>query len=695
MKKSWVWYAALVVACGYGTGRADVKLPNVFSDHAVLQRDEKLPVWGKADPNEKIVVSLAGQTAETTADAAGQWRVVLKPLPAGGPFDLVVTGHNTITRHDILIGEVWLCVGQSNMATSLAGTPYWMKECPAADDADIRFLTVGDGNGGAAAAEPQGDIADTWQRCSPLSAFSFSAIGYFAGQEIHRRLQVPVGLIKAASWGSPAEPFVSREALATATNFAPLLRKLELDTTAYLKTKDKFDADYAAKAKDYEARKEALAKAMRENDLGSQQHWEGPITNAASWIGVRPGDNWDSIAGLKSQAGVAWYRKDFNLPESWVGRDFELWLGGADGESTVFFNREPVAGDAWHCAVPGRLSKSEPSTIAVRVVAYGAGRFGGPEFMMYLAPTGDTQGLRLPMMNDWKCRAGYTVPRDNALHVPAPHVAPAAERAAPGAHYNGMIAPLAGYAMKGVFWYQGESNGDHPQDYQELLTLLIRSWREAWGADWTFILVQLPNFVTVGKPREPTPSTAVPGDLPLIWAPMREAMLKITQTVPKTGMAVTLDIGEAYNIHPDNKKPVGLRLARAALGLAYGLEPVYSGPLYDSMTQMGNGRMRLRFKSAGGGLTARNSPDETLRNFVIAGADRKFVWATAKVIPAAEKGKGIDTVEVWSDAIQAPVAVRYAFWGNPEGCNFYNQEGLPASPFRTDEWPLTTGAESR
>ena len=261
MKKSWVWYAALVVACGYGTGRADVKLPNVFSDHAVLQRDEKLPVWGKADPNEKIVVSLAGQTAETTADAAGQWRVVLKPLPAGGPFDLVVTGHNTITRHDILIGEVWLCVGQSNMATSLAGTPYWMKECPAADDADIRFLTVGDGNGGAAAAEPQGDIADTWQRCSPLSAFSFSAIGYFAGQEIHRRLQVPVGLIKAASWGSPAEPFVSREALATATNFAPLLRKLELDTTAYLKTKDKFDADYAAKAKDYEARKEALAKA--------------------------------------------------------------------------------------------------------------------------------------------------------------------------------------------------------------------------------------------------------------------------------------------------------------------------------------------------------------------------------------------------------------------------------------------------
>jgi len=638
----------------------DVTLPHVFSDHAVLQRDGKAPVWGTASAGEKITVSIAGQTVTTVADAAGAWRVELNPLKAGGPYRLTV---NAITREDILVGDVWLCAGQSNMGTTLAGTQYWMTECPAADLPEIRLLALG-GNGGYAAAEPQRDVPDTWQPATPVSAFSFSAVGWFFAKEIHNRLGVPVGVIKASAWGAPAEPFVARAALATMTNYTARLQKLDADMAKF---SEKPDTNYPAKLAAYDAKLGAVQATLADQDAGLREHWEGALTNLAAWAGTRSGVNWDALPEFKGQAGSVWYRRELDLIAAWAGHDLDLWLGGADGETTVYFNGERLTGDATHCRVPGRLTQNRRNAIVVRVVSFSApGRLGGLDFAMYLAPVGDQEGQRLPLGGDWKYRPGYLTARE--LRPPPVRQSPAAMSSAPGALYNGMIAPLAGYALRGVLWYQGESNADRASEYRDLIALLVGSWRKAWGADWDFLLVQLPNFVANGQPKEP-------GEPALGWAPIREAQLNITKTVPKTGMAVTIDCGDPFNIHPDNKRTVGLRLARAALGLTYGLEPVYSGPIYDSVT-VKDGKARVKFRSVGGGLVAAGE----LRNFTIAGADKTF-------LPAKAQLEG-DEVVVSSSAVAVPTAVRYAFWNNPDACNLFNKEGLPASPFRTDDWEL-------
>jgi len=493
-----------------GQALAEVRVPALIGDNMVLQRGVRLKVWGWADPGESVAVEINGQRAVAKAAADGRWSVRLQPMEAGGPYTMTITGKNALSFRNVMVGEVWVCSGQSNMEWPVAASMNGDREVASADYPMIRLFTVPH----KVATSPQDDAGGKWEVCSPRTVGGFSGVGYFFGREIHRRLGVPVGLINTSWGGTPAEAWTSRPALEAEDILRPIL--------------ERWDRELANYPKALAAYRDALAK-------------------------------WEDEAARARQEGKA-------VPEK---------------------PKEP----------------------------------------------GD------PTANPWLASGLY----------------------------NGMIAPLTPFAIRGAIWYQGESNADRAYQYRTLFPTMIRDWRRAWKiGDFPFLFVQLANFMDA----KPEPAEDA-------WAELREAQL-MTLSLPKTGMAVTIDIGDAKDIHPRNKPAVGFRLALAALKVAYGKDGVHSGPLYKSMKVEGN-RIRIHFTNVGGGLEARGGGP--LRGFAVAGADRKFVWANAKIDG--------DTVVVWSERVPKPVAVRYAWASNPE-CNLYNAAGLPASPFRTDDWPGVT-----
>lgn len=446
---------------------AEVTLPSLVSDNMVLQRGVPLTIWGKAAPGENVKVSFVNQKATATTDTQGTWSVKLRPLAAGGPYDMTISGNNTITLKNVLIGEVWICSGQSNMAFTVNRVINSTQEIAAADHPNIRLFQVPR----IAQQQPVDDINAQWQVCNPETAASFSAVAYFFGRDLQQQLKVPIGLI---------------------------------DTS-----------------------------------------WSGTAAEA-----------WTPLPALQTDAAA-----------------YQAWLTASSGPAS-----------------PARAANL----------------------------------------------------------------------------YNGMIAPLVKYAIRGAIWYQGEANAPRAYQYRKLLPLMIASWRKAWGNDFSFYIVQLANYMA--RKDEPSESS---------WAELREAQ-SMTATLPHNGQAVIIDVGEAADIHPRDKQTVGYRLSLLALAKDFGRNLEYSGPAYDHMQVEGN-RVRLYFTHNTDGLLARDR--KSLRGFAIAGADRKFVWASARI-------KG-NTVVVYSRHVKAPVAVRYAWADNPQ-CNLYNGAGLPASPFRTDQWPGLT-----
>ena len=490
-------------------GDTDVKLPAVISDNMVLQQGAKIPIWGTAEPGEQVTVALGEQQLVTSADNEGRWMVKLEPLDAGGPFELSIAGKNAITLQGVLVGEVWVCSGQSNMWWPVKLSANAEQEIAESNYPNIRLFTVKN----TVAAQPLQDTKGSWVSCGPETVASFSAVGYFFGRYLHKELDTPVGLIHTSWGGTPAEAWTSRPTLESDAEFKPILDRWEQILADYPQANEKYQQQLAQWKQDVENAKKEGKKAPR-----------------------KPG-----------------------------------------------------------------------------------------------APIGPNHPHRA---------AGL---------------------------YNGMIAPLIPYSIKGAIWYQGESNAGRAYQYRKLFPAMIQNWRSDWGqGDFPFLFVQLANFM---KPQ-PQPAESA-------WAELREAQL-MTLALPKTAMSVIIDIGEANDIHPKNKQDVGHRLGLAALAIAYGSDVVYSGPIYESMTVEGD-KVRLSFKHIGGGLMSKNG--EQLKGFAIAGVDRKFVWAEAEI--------DRDTVVVWSEQVPNPVAVRYAWADNPD-CNLYNKAGLPASPFRTDDWPGVT-----
>jgi len=639
-------------------GAADIRLPAVVGDNMVLQSGGKVAIWGWADPGEQVTIRMSWQSAQprVVAGQDGKWTLKVKAPKAGGPYEMALTGKNTITLKNILCGEVWVCSGQSNMEWPTAAAASGEQEVAAADFAKIRLFTVQK----KIADTPQADCVGQWTECSPQTVGGFSAVGYFFGRYLHKELNVPVGLINTSWGGTVAEAWTSEGTLAKYPEF-----KARIDQIAEAR------ANPDASMKKYQ---DALAQWHKQIESAGSQGagYTTSDLDDSAWQEMELPVLWEQAA-LGNFDGLVWFRKTIDVPDSWVGKELTLELGPIDDMDTTWVNGIKVGAhmqsNQWQLVrqykVGADVIRAGRNVIVVRVLDTGGGGgiYGQPA-QMRIKPADAGDDAALSLAGKWR----YKVAMDLASMPPQPQPPAWANNPnAPTVLYNGMIAPLVPFGIRGAIWYQGESNADRAYQYRKLFPDMIKDWRQSWGVkSFPFLFVQLANFMAT-KPE--------PGDS--AWAELREAQ-SMTLSLKDTGMATIIDIGAADDIHPKNKQDVGKRLALWALAKTYDKKNVvYSGPLYKSMKAR-DGKIVLRFDCIGDGLVAKGGP---LKGFAIAGPDRKFVWADAKI-----EGK---TVVVSSDKVPEPVAVRYAWADNPV-CNLYNTADLPASPFRTDDWPGVT-----
>ena len=644
----WRHVALLLLAAALAPAvRAQVRLPRLVSNGMVLQREQPLRLWGWAAPGEKVALTFQAKTYRATTGPAGRWEVTLPVQKAGGPYTLDVAASNHLTVRDVLVGDVWLCSGQSNMETPMSRVrDRYPQEIAQATNTRIRQFNVPlryAFNG------PKNDLdGGSWVATDPQSVLQFSAVAYFFAKELYAKYQVPIGLIKDAVGGSPAEAWLSADALKQFPNYEQQGAKYK-DSTLVASTRQREGAAVAA-----------WYQRLHQADQGEapgQLKWSALGYDASGWATMTVPGYWADQTPLGAVNGVGWFRKEVEVPAPMVGQPARLELGTLVDADSTYLNGQLVGTTGYQYPPrkydfgPGVL-RAGKNVVTVRLISNG-GRGGFTPGKSYqLTAGGQTLDLRGP----WQYRLGATLP-------PTPGTTTFQYQ--PGGLYNGMIAPVMPYAVKGVLWYQGESNAGRAGDYQALLTSLIADWRaHAHQPALPFIYAQLPNFMAVRK--EPGESG---------WAALRDAQRR-TLAVPHTGMAVLLDVGEWNDIHPLDKQTVGHRLALAAERVAYGdARVVAAGPLYQSVRISGN-KATLTFADPGSRLQAKGGGP--LTGFAVAGVDKKFVWAQARI-------EG-DQVVVWSDQVPAPVAVRYAWADNPEGATLINQAGLPASTFRTDDF---------
>lgn len=479
------------------TASAEVQLPKIFGNHMVLQRDQENRIWGWAEAGEKLTISIAQHTVQTVTNAQGRFEAKLPAMQAGGPHSLTITGTDTVEFKDVLVGEVWVCSGQSNMQWSVDQANDPDLEKLTAKFPKIRLITVPR----VGTQEPQDDFEGEWQQCSPETVGQFSAVGYFFGRQLHQTLNVPIGLIDNAWGGSACEAWIRRDTLEDQAQYQPLM------------------------------------------------------------------DRWVAI-------------------------------------------------------------EKEYATISKQ-------------------PNGDKKA---------KQRLANVTRQMRGQHRP-------------GNLYNGVLRPIIGYGIRGVIWYQGETNASRAYQYRSLFPLMIQQWRDEWKQNaFPFYWVSLADF-----------RAEVNGPQGSDWAELREAQTMTMSQLENTGEAIIIDLGEAADIHPKNKQDVAKRLARWALARDYGFEIVHRSPIYQSM-EIKNNKIVVTLDHVGGGLDTFDVREPL--GFTIAGEDQKFVSAKAKIISANQ-------IEIWSDGVTMPVAVRYAWADNPV-CNVQNREGLPVTPFRSDDWPGVT-----
>lgn len=609
----------------------------LFSDNAVLQRDRPVPIWGWTKPGAKIVVHLDMQTLTARADRLGRWTVTIAPHTAGGPHSLSVAGTapgESVTRTNLLFGDVWLCGGQSNMAYDLYGANNPEAEIAAANYPTIRLLNQSN----AIKAGPIDSFEGTsWQVCSPQTVAKFSGVGYFFGRTLSTKLKVPIGLINSSWSGTPGQSWVSGPALATMPAFKPAVDALKKSAAAPGSSQDQ-------------------RLAWWQNDPGTVAHQEASAFDDAAWQTISVPGYWEG-KGFAGFDGVMWFRRTVDVPAAWAGRDLKLNLGGIDDSDTTYWNGTLVGATddhqkARHYTVPGAKVQAGRMVLAVRVLDTGGdGGFSGPALSMESGT--DT----LSLDGGWKVHQGPTL---QSLPAQPPRLD---DPNAPTVLFNGKIAPLLPEQLKGIIWYQGESNADtaaEAEQYRTLLPLLVNDWRAHFGAQVPFYIVQLAGFKAPDD---------VPSDDP--WPNLREAQIQTSQRLPNTGLTVVIDLGEQGNVHFRNKQEAGRRLALSALKHTYGLDVEADGPTLRGAKAAG-GTIQLTFDHAQG-LSLKGDGD---RVFAVAGADRKFYWATPQLSGS--------TVNLRSANVAAPLYARFG-WSNFPRATLSNAAGLPASPFRTDK----------
>ena len=660
---------------------AKVQLPPVFSDNMVFQQRTEAPAWGKAAPGAlvKVMPSWTKRIYACTADSDGRWMLKID-TPKGGfkEYSVTITDGEPVILHNVVVGEVWLCSGQSNMEMPVES---WRSVRVnkqdiqrSAEDRYLRLLYVSRATGMSPRDNFDAD-GGGWMCSAPKTVRTFSAAAYYFGRTLYEDLKVPVGLIEACWGGTIIEAWMSKNVLQGYPEMVPQLAEIEALAVNETDRENTFQKEI-----------DRFIEKAKADDKGldnGKPLWAAPSFDDSSWRTMKLPEKVQTV--WPATNGVFWFRKEVEIPASWAGKDLILSLGPVDDYDETYIDGEFVgSGTAWNMAreytVPGRIVKPGKSVICIRVTDdHGdGGLYGAPDQLFLQGP----DGKQLPLDGDWKVTM--------SLSFSSRPVSPAREPNKVSVLYNAMINPLVPFAMKGAIWYQGESNAGKAYRYRELMSSLILDWRAAWGKDFPFYITQITGY---------HPVSPVPGEFS--WAELREAQDFAAKPLEGVDLACIIDLGEAEDVHPVRKQEVGRRLALLALDNDYGRKVISSGPRFESY-RIGQGNIRVKFSSVASGLMVipsgqfaearygkdamgsdlvRKAESGELVGFQIAGADKVWHWAEARI----EK----DEVVVSSPSVPHPVAVRYAWADNPV-CNLFNSEGLPAYPFRTDDWPGIT-----
>jgi sialate O-acetylesterase len=638
--------------------QSKILLPSVFSDNMVLQQKTNAAIWGKATAGKavKITVSWNKINYGTITDASGNWKIKVATPGYGGPYTITISDGELLVLNNVLIGDVWICSGQSNMEMPLAGWGKILnneKEIAEAKFPNIRLLQADHITSNSPINDAK--VANGgWQECSPKYIAEFSSTAYFFAHEVYEKTKIPIGLIHTSWGGTIAEAWTSAESLKKMTDFSAAVDKIQKSA------KNPSTISYEEKVQNW-------VKTITEKDSGyqaGQAKWASAETT--NWKNMTLPTLWEDAA-LKNFDGIVWFTKKITLPENWKTNGVKLNLGTIDDNDITFVNGVKVGETVGYnvgrsYVIPANLLKDGENTITVRVFDSGGG--GGVYGEAKDLNLTNNKTEKISLAGDWKYKVGLDFKNVEAK----PYEEDGPNR--PTVLYNAMIHPYLQFSIKGAIWYQGESNADRAYQYRELFPVMIKDWRQKWGqGDFPFYFVQLANFMQVDN--APVESA---------WAELREAQQK-TLGLPNTGMATIIDIGDAKDIHPKNKQEVGRRLALIALAKTYGQKINYSGPVYQSSKVEGK-QIRLTLGNTENGL--KSADGAALSGFAIAGVDKKFYWAKATI-------QG-NQIVVSSDQVANPVAVRYA-WGNNPVANMTSNDGLPASPFRTDTWQGITFAK--
>ncbi|MFP4294003.1 MAG: sialate O-acetylesterase [Cyclobacteriaceae bacterium] len=629
--------------------KADIRLPEIIGDHMVLQRESSIKVWGWGEVGEEVNVRFQKKRYRAEVGENGMWSVNIATGKAGGPYNMRIEGRdNTIEIRDILLGDVWLCSGQSNMVHNLGRhQDRYQEEIANADYPEIRQIIIPDQ---PVLAGPSAEIRQTeWQVAKPETILDFTVVGYFFAKHIYDRHKVPIGLIKSCVGGTPIQAWISEEGLQDFPDMMATIRQNK--DTAYL---NEINRRVKANAASAEA-------PPQDQGLVGEIPWYDPDYLPEGWMRMNIPGYWED-QGIRDLNGTVWFRKEIDVPASMTGKPARIDMGRIVDADNIYINGQKVGSTGYQ--YPQRryhfeagILKEGRNTIVVQVINYGGKGGFVPDKPYYLAAGSDTIDLK----GYWLYKVG------NVFKPQRGNFSGGISRQnQPSSLYNGMIAPFKDYKVRGVLWYQGESNAGRGDDYDELMKALIHDWRQQLGsAQLPLLYVQLPNFMDVNYLPEES-----------AWAELRFAQLEALE-LENTAMVVTLNLGEWNDIHPGNKKPIGDRLALAARHMVYGEENlVYSGPIYKSAQKEGH-KVVISFDHVGSGLVANDGKE--VRWLAVAGLNKEFVWAQSEI----KDNKLI----VWSDEVADPAYVRYAWMDNPQQANLFNEEGLPASPFEAVLYP--------
>ena len=634
---------------GSSTVFGEVKLARLFSDHVVLQRQKPIPVWGWANPNESVNVSLGSQTKSANADSSGKWTVIFAPMEAGGPFEINVKAKSgNAAVKDVLVGEVWLCSGQSNMEWTVKQSDNFSSEKKDADYPQIRQFYVEH----IVETAPQKDLkSGDWKLSSPETVGDFTAVGFFFARDVYKKLKVPIGLVHSSWGGSQVESWISKDAMLGSDELKSYAEKLPTDWAG-------FDALLERNVK-----KATLGNADADPTLDDEKKYLAADFDVSKWVTNNPIGQWD-WKGIWSWRGNGFFARDVEIPSEFASQETVLGLAESNSYNEIYINGKQVFSGITkgkrEIKVPQNTWKSGTNRLVVKMNKaiepewFGLGFQGSADDVFV-----KTGNEKIPLGDsNWKLMPSFA----------EPHTFAHSSNNAGTIIYNAMIAPIVPFAMRGVLWYQGETNAGRSYQYRQTFPLMINDWRKKWNDDFYFYFVQLSSY---GANQDSNTGSG--------WAELREAQT-MTLGLPKTGMAVTTDIGNANDVHPTNKQDVGKRLAANALKQIYGIEMPFSSPMFD-VVKFENGKAIVSFKFAYGGLITKDKFGY-VRGFEIAGADKKFYYAKAEI-------EG-DKVIVYNSNVKNPVAVRYAWSDAPTDANLFNSAGFPASPFRTDDWQGVT-----